>query len=168
LGSELVDTVLDESEVADEIRKLKERLCTVEGRQKVVQGKVSQLDKLYGSNSAAWGRHIKGLIQLQQGKQNEHLSSSEKDMNEQEQKQTCDEDVEHRNEHRVEQYNKEEEQVKIETSSILSASPVAGISSRQQDGDMESHIDYCSSRSRNVDDGGRRSNSDANLNTTAK
>lgn len=51
-----------EAEVAEELRRLKERLCTVEGRHKMVQGKVSQLDKLYGTTSAAWGRRIKSLL----------------------------------------------------------------------------------------------------------
>lgn len=51
-----------ETEMRDEIRQLKERLCTVEGRHKVVQGKVSQLDKLYGTSAASWGRHIKNQL----------------------------------------------------------------------------------------------------------
>lgn len=53
---------------AEEIKKLKERLCTIEGRHKTVQGKVSQLDKIYGPTSAAWGKHIKALLQDEEGK----------------------------------------------------------------------------------------------------
>ena len=63
-------------EITEDIRKLKERVCTVEGRHKMVQGKVSQLDKLYGTTSASWGRHIKEILQQNASNAISHKESS--------------------------------------------------------------------------------------------
>jgi hypothetical protein len=66
-------------EVAEEIRRLKERLCTMEGRHKMVQGKVSQLDKLYGASSASWGRRIRIILQGEGQEQGLGVDSAKQD-----------------------------------------------------------------------------------------
>lgn len=44
------------------IKKINERLSTLEGRQKIIQGKISQLDNLYGQTAQAWGKSIREML----------------------------------------------------------------------------------------------------------
>lgn len=61
-GANDAQHVHKDMDIVVEIRKLNERLSTLEGRHKLIQGKVSQLDKIYGPTSTAWGKHIKGIL----------------------------------------------------------------------------------------------------------
>jgi hypothetical protein len=46
----------------DTMKKLGDRLKTVEGRQNVIQSKIAQLDLLYGSTPSAWAKNIKKIV----------------------------------------------------------------------------------------------------------
>lgn len=44
-------------------KKLSDRIATLEGRQKSMQSKISHLDQLYGTSTAAWAKSIKQIQQ---------------------------------------------------------------------------------------------------------
>jgi hypothetical protein len=55
-------TVPNEESSSSMIKRINERLSTLEGRQKIIQSKISQLDNLYGQTTQAWGRSIKEIV----------------------------------------------------------------------------------------------------------
>jgi hypothetical protein len=55
-------TASGEESSSNMIKRINERLSTLEGRQKIIQSKVSQLDNLYGQTTQAWGRSIKEIM----------------------------------------------------------------------------------------------------------
>jgi hypothetical protein len=44
------------------LKRVNERLSTLEGRQKTIQSKISQLDNLYGQSTQAWGKSIREIL----------------------------------------------------------------------------------------------------------
>jgi hypothetical protein len=44
------------------VKRINERLSTLEGRQKSIQSKISQLDILYGSSTSSWSKSIKKIL----------------------------------------------------------------------------------------------------------
>lgn len=59
------------------VKRINERLSTLEGRQKSIQSKISQLDSLYGQSSSSWSKSIKKILASQVGDAANTQSSSD-------------------------------------------------------------------------------------------
>ena len=60
------------------LKKINERLSTLEGRQKAIQSKISQLDSLYGPNSTTWAKTIKSMLNTSHPSQSVRMSGHHK------------------------------------------------------------------------------------------
>lgn len=65
-------TLPNEESSSNVIKRINERLSTLEGRQKIIQSKISQLDNLYGQTTQAWGKSIKEMIAKGGSRPNNH------------------------------------------------------------------------------------------------
>jgi hypothetical protein len=54
--------VATEESTSSLLKRVNERLSTLEGRQKTIQSKISQLDNLYGQSTQSWGKSIREIL----------------------------------------------------------------------------------------------------------